>query len=182
MHPSIDELGFGNPSLYWSYRLALKSEIVLELSNIPVVRDFPNIFSEVLPGCHLAAMLSSWPSWFSYKALLLQESVLDIPELVGWARQQLGELGDKSLSDLVHVKGYLLVCVCVCWRRMISSSTDPRDQLMDLSSCPTFDLGVGYPQIKSETNDVRNVVLLVAVPRAYTIISFGLTNTITLFT
>ena len=106
-------LDFANPSLIWSYHLALKSEIVLELSNIPVVRDFPNIFSEVLPGCRLTAMLSSWPSWFSYKSLLLQESVLDIPELVGWARQQLGELGDKSLSDLVHVKGYLLVCVCV---------------------------------------------------------------------
>ena len=38
----------------------------------------------------------------------------------------------------------------MCWRKLIFSSTDPRDQLMDLSSCPTFDLGVGYPQIKSE--------------------------------
>ena len=40
----------------------------------------------------------------------LQESMLDTPELVGQAKQQLGELEDKSLSDLVHVKGYL-VCV-----------------------------------------------------------------------
>ena len=44
---------------------------------------------------------------------ILQESVLDTPELVGQAKQQLGELEDKSLSDLVHVKGYLCVCVCV---------------------------------------------------------------------
>ena len=33
--------------------------------------------------------------------------MLDTPELVGQAKQQLGELEDKSLSDLVHVKGYL---------------------------------------------------------------------------
>ena len=34
----------------------------------------------------------------------------DTPELGGQAKQQLGELEDKSLSDLVHFKGYL-VCV-----------------------------------------------------------------------
>ena len=44
----------------------------------------------------------------------LQESVWDTPELVGQAKQQLEELEDKSLPDLVHVKGYLFVCVCVC--------------------------------------------------------------------
>ena len=32
----------------------------------------------------------------SYKPPLLQESVLDTPELVGQAKQQLGELEDKS--------------------------------------------------------------------------------------
>ena len=48
------------------------------------------------------------------KPSILQEYVLDTPELVGQAKQQLGELEDKSLSDLVHVKGYLFVCVCVC--------------------------------------------------------------------
>ena len=147
MHSSINELGLFNPLLIWSYRLDLESKIVLELSNILVVRDVPNIFSEVLPGCHLAAMLSSWSSWFSYKSLLLQESVLDTPELVGWARQQLGELEDKSLSDLVLVKGYLLVCVC--WRKMISPSIGPRDQLLDLLPCQNFDLSMG---VKSNQN------------------------------
>ena len=44
----------------------------------------------------------------------LRESVWDTPELVGQAKQQLEELEDKSLPDLVHVKGYLFVCVCVC--------------------------------------------------------------------
>ena len=43
---------------------------------------------------------------------ILQESMLHTPELVGQAKQQLGELEDGSLSDLVHLKGYL-VCVCV---------------------------------------------------------------------
>ena len=49
----------------------------------------------------------------SCKPPLLQESVWDTPELVGQAKQQLGELEDKRLSNLVHVKGYLFVCVCV---------------------------------------------------------------------
>ena len=49
----------------------------------------------------------------SCKPPFLQESVLDTPELVGLAKQQLEELEDKSLFDLVHVKGYLLVCECV---------------------------------------------------------------------
>ena len=56
---------------------------------------------------------------------------------------------------------------------MISSSIGPCDQLLDLLSYQSFDLSVGYSQIKSEPNDVRNVVLLVDFPRAYTIISFG---------
>ena len=43
---------------------------------------------------------------------LLQESVLDTPELVGKAEQQLGELKDKSLLDLVHFKG-ISWCWCV---------------------------------------------------------------------
>ena len=47
----------------------------------------------------------------SCKPPLLQESVWDTLELVGQAKQQPGELEDKSLSDLVHVKGYLFVCV-----------------------------------------------------------------------
>ena len=48
----------------------------------------------------------------SCKPPLLQESVLGTPELFGQAKQQLGELEDGSLPDLVHVKGYLFVCVC----------------------------------------------------------------------
>ena len=113
VHSSVNELGLYQSLAPWSYRLALKGKIVLELSNISVVCDFPIIFSEVSPGRHLTAMLSSWSCWYSCKPPLLQESVLDTPELVGQAKQQLGELEDKSLSDLVHVKGYLL-CVCVC--------------------------------------------------------------------
>ena len=46
----------------------------------------------------------------SYKPPLLQDSVLDTPELFGQAKQQLGELEDGGLSDLVHLKGYL-ACV-----------------------------------------------------------------------
>ena len=54
----------------------MKSKIVLELSNISVVRDFPKIFSKVSPGRHLTAMLSSGSSWF-LKPPFLQESVSD---------------------------------------------------------------------------------------------------------
>ena len=49
----------------------------------------------------------------SCKPAILQESVLDNPELVGQAKQQLGELEDKSLSHLVHFQRYIFVCVCV---------------------------------------------------------------------
>ena len=48
----------------------------------------------------------------SCKPPLLQESVLDTPELVGQAKQQLGELEDKSLSNLVHFQRDILgLCV-----------------------------------------------------------------------
>ena len=47
----------------------------------------------------------------SCKPDILQESVGDTLELVGQAKQQLGELEDKSLSDLVHFKGYLCMYV-----------------------------------------------------------------------
>ena len=87
-----------------------ESKTVLELNNILVVHDFLNIFMEVSPGCPLTVMLSSRSSWFSYKPPLLQEFVLDTPELVGQAKQQLGELEDKRLANLVHVKGYICVC------------------------------------------------------------------------
>ena len=55
---------------------------------------------------------------------------------------------------------------------MISLLVDPRDQLLDLLSYPNhwFEYGLSSNQIR--TNDIRNVVLLVVVPRAYTIISF----------
>ena len=58
-----------------------------------MVRDFSYIFLGVLPGCSMTVMLVT-------------------PELVGYAKQQLGELEDKSLPDLVHSKGISL-CVCV---------------------------------------------------------------------
>ena len=53
---------------------------------------------------------------YSCKPPLLQESVLDTPELVGQAKQQLGELEDKSLPNLVHSKGISCVCVFVVER------------------------------------------------------------------
>ena len=62
--------------------------------------------------------------------------------------------------------------MCVL-KKIDISSTDPRDQLMDLSSCPTFDLGVGYPQIKSEPTMLIILSYSWLIPRAYTIISFG---------
>ena len=91
---------------------------------------------------------------------------------------QLGELEDRSLSDIVHYKG-CLVCVL---KKVDISSTDPRDQLLDLLSYQSFDLSVGYRQIKSEP--MRFVMLSYSwlIPRAYTIIFFGLTNAITVFT
>ena len=76
--------------------------------------------------------------------------MLDTPELVGQAKQQqLGELEDKSLSNLVHFQRDIL-CLCVCCRKMISPSIGPRDQLLDLLPCQNFDLSMGYRQVKSE--------------------------------
>ena len=105
-------------------------------------------------------MLSLWTSWFSNKPPLLQESVLDTPELVGQAKQQLGELEDKRLSNLVHFQRDIL-CLCVCWRKMISSLIDPRDQLLDLLSYPNLWFAYGLSSNQVRTNDIRNVVLLV---------------------
>ena len=87
----------------------------------------------------------------SCKPPLLQESVWDTPELVGQAKQQLGELEDKSLPDLVHVKGCLFFCVCVCVEERWYLH-----QLVLVNNCwiyyltQTFDLSMGYRQIKSE--------------------------------
>ena len=49
----------------------------------------------------------------SSKSPILQDSVLDTPELVGQDKQQLGELEDKTLSNLVHFQRDIL-CLCVC--------------------------------------------------------------------
>ena len=67
----------------------------------------------------------------------------------------------------------------MCWRKIISSSIGPCDQLLDLSIL-WFECGLSSNQIS--TNDARNVVLLVVFPRAYTVIFLGLTNANTLFT
>ena len=172
---------FVKSSLIWSYRLALKSKVVLELSNISVVHDFPNIFSEVSPGRHLTAMSSSWSCWYSCKPSFLQESVLDTPELVSHTKQQLGELYDKSLSNLVHFQRDI-PCLCVCCTKMISSTIGPRDQLLHLLSYPNlwFEYGLSSNQIR--TNDIRNVVLLVVDSSSIHHYIFGLTNAITVFT
>ena len=61
------------------------------------------------PDCYVELVIKL----VSCEPPFLQESVWDTPELVGQAKQQLGELEDKSLPDLVHVKGYLCVFVCV---------------------------------------------------------------------
>ena len=76
----------------------------------------------------------------------------------------------------------IFVCVCVCRRRMISSSIGPRDQLLDLLSCPKLDLGMGYHQTKSVPTNFVMLCYSWLIPRAYTITSFSLTNAITVFT
>ena len=73
----------GQSLLIRSYRLALDRKIILDLSNMLVVRDFPNIFSEVSLGRHLTAMLSWWSSWFSSKPLFSPRISVGYPELVG---------------------------------------------------------------------------------------------------
>ena len=57
VHPSIDELGFCQTLALLITSSCLESKIDLELSNMSVVRDFLNIFSEVLPGCFLTVMI-----------------------------------------------------------------------------------------------------------------------------
>ena len=56
---------------------------------------------------------------------------------------------------------------------MISSSIGPCDQLLDLLSYQSFDLSVGYRQIKSEPMVFVMLSYSWLIPRAYTIISFG---------
>ena len=65
---------------------------------------------------------------------------------------------------------------------MIFSSTDPRDQLLNLLPCQNFDLSMGYRQLKSEPTMFVMLSYSWLIPQAYTIISFGLTNAITMFT
>ena len=127
------------------------------------IRDFLNILSEVSPGCPLTVMLSSRSSWFSYKPPLLQESVLDIPELVGWATQQLGELEYESSSRLVHLQRDILVFVCLLKKDdiFIDWSWWSIVGTIVLSNL-WFAHGLSSNQIR--TNDVRNVVLLVVDP------------------
>ena len=126
-----------------------------------MVHDFP--FSEVLLGCHLTAMLSSWSSWFSYKPPLLQESVLDIPELVGWATQQLGELEDESLSRLVHLQRNIVVFVCVLKKDDIFTNWSSWSVVGSIVLSKLWlEYGLSSSQIR--TNDVCNVVLLVVDP------------------
>ena len=69
--------------------------------------------------------------------------------------------------------------MCVCWRNMISSSIDPCDQLSELLSYPIFDLSVSYPQINSKPTMFIMLSYSWLIPRAYTVISLGLTNAIT---
>ena len=62
--------------------------------------------------------------------------------------------------------------MCVL-KKVDISSTDPRDQLMDLSFYPTFDLSMGYHQIRPEPTIFVMLSYSWLIPRAYTIISFG---------
>ena len=74
------------------------------------------------------------------------------------------------------------MCVCVCWRKMISPLIGPRDQLLDLLPSQNFDLSMGYRQVKLEPTMFVMLSYSWLIPRAYTITSFGLTNTTTVFT
>ncbi len=76
----------------------------------------------------------------------------------------------------------IFLCVCVCWRKMISPSIGPCDQLLDLLPWQNFDLSMGYRQVKSEPTMFVMSSYSWLIPRAYTITSFGLTNAITVFT
>ena len=74
------------------------------------------------------------------------------------------------------------IFLCVCWRKMISPSIGPRDQLLDLLPCQNFDLSMDYRQVKSEPTMFVMLSYPWLIPRTYTITSFGLTNTIIVFT
>ena len=56
---------------------------------------------------------------------------------------------------------------------MISSSIGPCDQLLDPLSYQSFDLSMGYHQIKSEPTMFVMLSYSWLFPRAYTILSFG---------
>ena len=62
----------------------------------------------------------------------------------------------------------------ICWRKMISSSIGPCDQLLDLLPYQNIDLSMGFRQIKLEP--VMFVMLSYSwlILWAYTITSFGL--------
>ena len=67
----------------------------------------------------------------------------------------------------------IFLCMCVCWRKMISSLIGPCDQLLDLLSYPIFDLSMGYHPIRPEPTIFVMLSYSWLIPRAYTIISFG---------
>ena len=137
-----------------------------------MVHEFPNIFSEVLPGCHLTAMLSSWSSWFLVNHHFSKNLCWILLSYLVKLNNKLESWKIKALPNLVHSEGICL-CLCVCWGKMISSLIDPRDQLLDLLSCPNFDLSVGYPQIKSEPMMFVMLSYSRLIPRAYTITSLA---------
>ena len=108
----------------------------------------------------------------------LQESVWDTPELVGQAKQQLGELEDEILFDLIHFRGYL---VCMLKKDDIFNDW-LGDQLLGLLSYQNFDSSVGYSQIKSEPTMFVMLSYSWIFLEHTPLCLLGLTNTITLFT
>ena len=88
--------------------------------------------------------------------------MLDIPELVGWGRQQLGELEDESLSGSVHSKGISL-CVRVLKKDDISIDWSSWSVVGFIALSKLWlEYGLSSSQIR--TNNVHNVVLLVDDP------------------
>ena len=71
--------------------------------------------------------------------------------------------------------------MCVL-KKVDISSTDPRDQLMDLSSYSNFLFEYGLSSNQIRTDDIRNVVLLVVGSSSIHHYIFVLTNAITVFT
>ena len=114
-------------------------------------------------------MLSSWSSWFLYEPPLLQESVSDSRSQLVKLNNNLESWKIKSLPDLVRSKGIFLCSVC--WRKMISSSIGPCDQLLDLLSYPIYNLSMGYHPIRPEPTIFVMLSYSWLIPRAYTIIS-----------